>query len=79
MEFIEEEKKKKSVFYFKLGTANSFSGYILVLPAHYVPSKEKKKSRVLFFIFSVSPPYPRSFSFLCYHSLINIIPAERGF
>ena len=72
-----EEGKKCFVF---LNSEQPIHLVVISLYCLYSVFPAKKKPRdYLFFIFLVPPAYPSSFSFLCYHHLINIFPAERAF
>ena len=77
----EREKKKECFcFFFFLNSEQPIHLVVICLYSLYSMFPAKKKPRdYLFFMFPVPPAYPSSFFFLCYHHLINIVPAERAF
>lgn len=81
VEFIGRKiRKKKGVLFCFLNLEYPIQFIVISLPSPCTLfSAEKKPGEYLLFILPVPPPHPSFFSFLCYHHLINTIPAERAF
>lgn len=74
------EEKKVFCFAFFKNSEQPIHLVVICLYSLYSMFPAKKRPRdYLFFMFPVPPAYPSSFSFLCYHHLISIVPAERAF